>query len=251
MTIPDTLEERAYLLALVVHELGGPLAAALENLHIMRLLSSDGGIRDRVCARIERQLRHAEALVKDLLEMSRADLGKLNVRRDELELVRLVQDMVEDRRGAILRAGLTITLEVPDMPVWIMGDDLRLRQVLGNLLNNAEKFTLVGGSIAVSISADGLKRQALLRVRDTGEGIDAAMIGRIFDPFVQAERTASRANTGLGLGLALVKRLVELHGGDVKAISEGRGQGAEFLIHLPLIEHVPCREMLFDSAQSE
>lgn len=235
MTASDTCEDRCYALAVVAHELRSPLTAALGSLHALRFTPCDDRMVNQTCTRIERQLRTMAALVEDLLDLSRADLGKLGLRRKPLELVSLVRISVEDHRSAIFRAGLTATLAAPSAPIWIAGDELRLRQVLGNLLDNAEKFTPSGGSIAVSVSADEEARQALLRVRDTGEGIEPGVIGRIFDPFAQAEGAVGRANGGFGLGLALVKRLVERHGGTVDARSEGSGKGSEFTVRLPTL----------------
>jgi signal transduction histidine kinase len=236
MSLPDTLHDRASVLALVAHELRDPLGTALESLHILRLLCSDGRIRDQVCDRIERQLRHASALLDDLLELSRADLGKLSVRRDRLDLACLARTVIDDHRDAMLSAGLSVAPKVPARPLWVIGDELRLRQVLNNLLDNARKFTLRGGQITVTASANESARQACLLVRDNGQGIEADLIDTIFDPFVQTERIGDRVNAGLGLGLALVKRLVEMHEGSVEAFSDGPGQGAEFLVRLPLHE---------------
>lgn len=228
------LDERAHALALVAHELRSPLAAALESLHALRLLSGGGRLQDQVCNRMERQLRNMASLVQDLLELSRADAGKLAIRHEPVNLVQLVQTAVDDRRDATFRAGVTVALAVPRVPIWGTGDELRLRQVLDNLLDNAEKFTHAGGSISLTVVAEPAQGLALLRVHDTGEAIEPELMPSIFEPFVQAERSAGRANPGLGLGLALVKRLVGLHGGSVEACSEGPGRGAEFLVRLPL-----------------
>jgi CheY-like chemotaxis protein/anti-sigma regulatory factor (Ser/Thr protein kinase) len=141
---------------------------------------------------------------------------------------------LQDHRPAFDQAGLTVTPGLPDLPVWVLGDATRLTQVLDNLLQNALKFTDRGGTIAVRVEADAGSQRAVLTVRDTGRGIEAPLLPHLFEPFTQADRSLDRAKGGLGLGLSLVKGLVELHGGEVRASSEGPGRGAEFVVRLPL-----------------
>ena len=141
---------------------------------------------------------------------------------------------MEDRRPLLEGAGLTLTVDVPETPVWVSGDPTRLAQVLANLLDNAVKFTPVGGRVAVGVGRDAAGTQAVLIVTDTGAGIEAALLPRLFGAFAQADRTLDRSRGGLGLGLAVVRGLAELHGGSVTADSAGPGEGATFTVRLPL-----------------
>src|SRR5262249_18410610 len=148
-------------------------------------------------------------------------------------LGRLVRDVGADHRPAFVDAGLDLGLELPELPVWVSGDATRLTQVLDNFLDNALRFTARGGRVTVRLGADAGRRQAVLSVRDTGVGIAADLLPRLFDAFAQADRSLDRSQGGLGLGLTLVKGLVELHGGEVHAASAGPGHGAEFTVRLP------------------
>jgi hypothetical protein len=201
---------------------------------------------------LDRQLRHQVRLVDDLLNVTRIVRGKISLRRQPLDLVALVRDTVEDQRSAIGEAGLSLTLELPEEPVVVHGDPARLAQILDNLLQNAIKFTDSGGHVTVTVMhhASCVVRPdtrhtthdtrhtphdwASVSVRDTGIGIAPEMLPYVFDTFAQADRSLDRSRGGLGLGLALVKGLLGLHGGEVRAFSEGPGRGAEFTFLLPL-----------------
>ncbi len=188
---------------------------------------------------IERQVNHQAHMLDDLLNVSRIVRGKLTLHPIRLDLTRLTRDVAEDHRAALERSGLTLHCEFPETAVWMMADPTRLAQVLGNLIQNAGKFTDTGGEITLSLTVDPDRGQARISVRDTGMGIEPELLPHLFESFIQAERTLERSRGGLGLGLALVKGLAELHGGSVSGHSEGPGHGSEFTLHLPLCEVAP------------
>jgi signal transduction histidine kinase len=223
-------------LAVLGHEFRTPLATALNALETLRILG--GGTAEARAAGdvLERQLRFMTRLVEEILDLSRLTTGKVELRPERLDLGRLVQVTAEDRRPTLTQAGLVLAVETAEEPLWVMADPVFLARVLNNLLDNAAKFTDAGGRVTVRVTAGEDRRRAVLTVRDTGAGIESDLLSQIFVPFAQAERTRHRARGGLGLGLALVKALVEQHGGDVTATSAGPGQGAEFHVRLPLAE---------------
>jgi CheY-like chemotaxis protein len=180
---------------------------------------------------IGRQVTHLVRLVDDLLDVSRITRGKIRLEMQPLDAASIVAAAVETSTPLIEANGHRLTVELPAEPLSVIGDAARLAQVLSNLLNNAAKYTPSGGSIRLSVAdEDG---QVVFRVRDTGVGISPEMIGKVFDLFEQVDRSIDRSQGGLGIGLTLVHRLVELHGGKVEAASEGPGQGAEFTVRLP------------------
>jgi CheY-like chemotaxis protein/two-component sensor histidine kinase len=170
-------------------------------------------------------------LIDDLLDVSRIARGKVALQRERCDLARLVRDTADDYRGPLEADHLTLDVRVPDDPVWVSGDRTRLSQVVGNVLSNARKFTDAGGRVAVEVSSAA--GAAVVTVRDTGIGMDADTLRHIFEPFSQADRSLDRSRGGLGLGLALVNGLVGLHGGEVRATSDGLGRGSAFTIRLP------------------
>jgi signal transduction histidine kinase len=221
-------------LAMLAHELRNPLGPIRNAVHLLRVCPP--GEADAIEARevIERQVGYLSRLLDDLLDLFRIAHGKLRLRRERLDLVRLVRHTVTDHRRALETAGLTVVLSVPEGPVWVAGDPTRLAQVVGNLLQNAGKFTNRGGRVTVRLATEPRHRRAVLSVSDTGIGVAPELLPRLFETFTQADAGLDRARGGLGLGLALVRRLVELHDGQVEARSEGVGRGAEFIIRLPL-----------------
>jgi signal transduction histidine kinase len=246
----EALRQRAELLAeadrrkgewiaMLGHELRNPLGPLVQGLHLLRAAGGDCRTAEHILAMMERQTQHIVRLVDDLLDVSRISRGKVRLRPERLDLCRLVGTAAEDRRPCLERAGLTLAVEVPETPLWAAGDPARLSQVLNNLLNNAAKFTDAGGSVSVGLTADGARTQAVLTVRDTGVGIEPDVLPRVFEPFCQGDRSLDRTQGGLGLGLSLVKGLVEMHGGRVGAASGGPGQGAEFWVRLPLEQAGP------------
>jgi PAS domain S-box-containing protein len=219
-------------LALLGHELRNPLSPIWTGLHILRLHLKDHPQVESVAALIERQVRHLTRLVDDLLDISRITRGKVELRLQPVEVGALVARAVETARPFITQCEHQLSVEVSAEPVFVKGDPTRLEQILVNLLNNAAKYTGPGGRITLTAGREG--RQVVFRVQDTGIGIREEMLGRIFDPFTQADRLPGRAQEGLGIGLTLVRRLVEMHGGSVAVWSAGPGKGSEFLVRLPL-----------------
>jgi PAS domain S-box-containing protein len=219
-------------LAVLSHELRNPLAPIRNSLHILDH-ADPGGPQARHAREVaSRQVALLSRLVDDLLEATRWTRGKVQLQRGVVDLAVLARRTAEDHRGILERRGLDFVVEVPAAPLLVDADEARLVQAIGNLLRNAAKFTAEGGRVTLAVTEEG--RQALVRVQDTGVGIDPGVIASVFDPFVQEERTRERTDGGIGLGLALVRSIVELHGGEVRAESGGRGQGATFTIRLPL-----------------
>ncbi len=182
---------------------------------------------------MERQVEHMVRLVDDLLDVSRIMRGKVELRWEAVDIATVVVRAVETAQPIVEAEGHQLAVSVPPAPLWVNGDLVRLAQIVGNLLNNATKYTERGGRIGLAASQEG--EEAVLRVRDSGIGIAADLLPRVFDMFFQAERRTSESQGGLGIGLSLVRRLVEMHGGTVEAHSGGRGQGSEFVVRLPLL----------------
>jgi PAS domain S-box-containing protein len=221
-------------LALLSHELRNPLAPIRNSLAILTRVPGDAERAPLALAVIDRQVTHLTRLVEDLLDVNRITRGKVQLCPGRVELRTLVQLAVEDLQTVLAASRLSITVDLGPNPLWVRADPARIKQVLGNLLDNAAKFTPPGGRVAVAVeqAADGCSAQ--VRVEDTGAGIDPEMMPRLFQPFAQANATLARTKGGLGLGLALVKGVVELHGGSVSASSKGPGRGSEFAFWLPL-----------------
>lgn len=219
-------------LGMLAHELRNPLGPIYNCLQLQKMLPPTdprfGLMRDT----IDRQIKHMSRLIDDLLDATRLAHGKILLRQEPCDLVQIVRQTVEDYRHVIEGAGMQLDVLLPDLPLWTHGDPTRLVQVVGNLLHNAHKFNSADGTITVRVEAeDGSGR---ITVDDTGIGIDPSMLGHVFDVFRQAEQGLDRSRGGLGLGLALVKGLVRLHGGTVVAESDGVNTGARFTIRLPL-----------------
>jgi signal transduction histidine kinase len=220
-------------LALLAHELRNPLAPIRNSLHLLQARADDPATVHGVRELLDRQVTHLARLVDDLLDAARIAQGKIQLQPGRLDLARVVADAAEDQRLALEANHLRLEIEVPAEPVWVDGDPVRLAQVTGNLLHNAAKFTDPGGRVMVRVGVDGAGR-ASFTVADTGIGIEPHLLPRLFEKFTQADRTLARSRGGLGLGLALVRGLVELHGGAVRAWSEGPGKGSAFTCTFPL-----------------
>jgi signal transduction histidine kinase/ActR/RegA family two-component response regulator len=217
-------------LAMLGHELRNPLAPVMTALQLMKLRGSNGDEREREV--IERQVRHLRRLVDDLLDVSRITRGKIELRRERVEIAVAVAKAIEMARPLIEDRLHTLIVEVPDVGLPVDGDEIRLAQVFANLLTNAAKYSDRGGQIILRARRDG--SHAVLECQDKGSGIPAHLLPRIFDLFSQGERTLDRSQGGLGLGLALARSLTEMHGGTVEASSAGPGHGSTFCIRLPL-----------------
>ena len=220
-------------LAMLAHELRNPLAPIHNALHLMRM---DPSARQQSWSRevIERQLSQLTRLVDDLLDVSRITRGKIALAREPLEVASLIARAVETIQPLLDERGHHFTVEAPaDEPLIVHGDPLRLTQALGNLLGNAAKYTNRGGHIHLTVSRVG--EEVELRVRDDGVGIPAERLPLIFNLFTQLDSKSDHPQSGLGIGLALVRRLVQMHGGSVTAASDGRNRGSEFIIRLPLL----------------
>jgi len=220
-------------LAMLAHELRNPLAPINAALYILAEEPLSGEAARRARTVIGRQAQHLSRLVDDLLDVTRLASGKVELHREAVSVDDVLRLSVEDHAELAARANVHLALEVPEKPVVVHGDRTRLAQIIGNLLQNAVRFTPAGGRIDVSLERRGA--EARISVRDTGTGIEPELLSRLFEPFVQGAHVAARAKGGLGLGLALVKGLAELHGGRAEAFSAGPGQGAEFVVTLPAL----------------
>jgi PAS domain S-box-containing protein len=221
-------------LATLAHELRNPLAPITTALQVMRLRDVADPAERAMRDVIERQVRQLTRLVDDLLDVARITRGRIELRRQRVALRSVVEGAVEAAMPLISQFGHRLELELPDEPVWLMADPARLSQVLMNLLNNAAKYTPSGGLIQVRAGIQD--RQAVVRVRDTGIGLAPEHLATVFEMFSQVAPALERSQGGLGIGLALVRGLVQLHGGHVEAHSAGPGQGSEFIVWLPLEE---------------
>lgn len=221
-------------LGMLGHELRNPLAAILNAVEVLRHPGHAPSDPAAMLAAIGRQAAHMGRIVDDLLDITRITHGKFALKKTLLDVVQLARDAAEDHRRAIESQGAALHVDLPDAPLVCQADPTRLAQVLDNLLNNSAKFLGGPGEVRLSVREQSNEGQVEIRVRDSGIGMDEHTLRDVFEPFVQAAQYLDRASGGLGLGLALVRGLVELHGGRITATSPGLGQGAEFTIHLPL-----------------
>src|SRR5438105_9220146 len=219
------------------HELRNPLAPIRNALEVIRRIAPPDPKFTWAGDVMDRQVRHLTRLVEELLDVARISQGKIQLNRESLDLAAVIAQSVETAQPFIDARGHQLSVKLPDTPVRLQGDFARLAQVVSNLLHNAAKYSDDGGRIQLELSVqDG---QALIVVRDNGIGIDAALLPRIFDLFQQGTRSLDRIQGGLGVGLTLARRLVELHGGRVDASSAGPKQGAEFRVTIPCVSVVP------------
>ena len=220
-------------LATLSHELRNPLAPIRNALHVLRLAGADEQTRARVIDTMERQTGTVIRLVDDLLELSRINQGRIELRKERVKLSAVLRSALESSAPLVEAAGHELVINEPPEPLLLYADPVRLMQVISNLLNNAAKYTEKGGRIVLSARVEA--GEAVISVGDNGLGIAPEMLSRIFDMFVQVDPGRERTRQGLGIGLTLVKRLVELHGGRVEARSEGLGKGSEFIVRLPAL----------------
>jgi signal transduction histidine kinase len=223
-------------LAMLAHELRNPLATISSALQVMRIKGHGDETWKRAIEAAQRQVQHQASLVDDLLEAARVTRGEVELRWETIDLAALVREVVEPCREALRQAGLALSLRLADEFLPVRGDRARLGQALSNLLQNAIKFTARGGSIEIELARSAGGRRGIVTVRDSGAGIAPELLPHVFEVFTQADHSLDRSKGGLGVGLAVVKGLVELHGGEVQAASRGEGRGAEFSLLLPLDE---------------
>src|SRR5688572_25913906 len=235
-------------LAILGHELSNPLAPISNAIEILQRIGPQDPRLSQMRELIDRQVRHMARLVDDLLDVSRISQDKINLKSERLDLCTLVKRAVETQMPAIRARGHEIVVNLPDEPLNASGDAVRLAQVLGNLVNNAAKYTPDGGRIEVSLA--GEDGRAKISVRDNGIGIEAGYLAHVFELFGQVRNPRPHSHDGLGIGLALVQRLVEMHEGRVEAQSSGPGKGSEFVIHLPLLQGGPVEAAVSAREQS-
>jgi PAS domain S-box-containing protein len=236
-TLRETDQRKDAFLATLSHELRNPLTPIRTSLAVLDRVAADDARGARARAVIGRQTAHLGHLVDELLDVTRLVNDKVRLDREVIDLGAVVRRVVEDHGAAFAARGVTLAFTAPAETVWVDCDPTRVRQIVSNLLQNAAKFTSAAGSVRVEVaSGSGF---ATIDVRDDGIGLEAAMLEKIFEPFAQAEAGRAQSSTGLGLGLALVKGLSELHGGSAEAESAGPGMGARFRVTLPLAHEVP------------
>jgi signal transduction histidine kinase len=233
MALRDADRRKDEFLATLSHELRNPLAPIRAALEVMRLGREDPPLIEKARATMERQLQQLVRLTDDLLDVSRITQDKVELKRERIDLRSVIQSAAEAMRPVIRDRGHTLRVDLPADPLCADADFTRLAQAFSNLLSNAAKYTERGG--AITVIAAGHDGEAAINVRDTGIGIPPDMLSRIFDMFTQLQTHRDRATSGLGVGLSLARRLVELHGGAIEARSEGPGRGSEFVIRLPLV----------------
>jgi PAS domain S-box-containing protein len=230
----DADRRKDEFLATLAHELRNPMAPIRNAVQVLRLRGSKEPESEEVLNMMDRQVEHMVRLVDDLLEVSRITLGKIELKRQRIELAHVIQSALESSRPFLQEAGHQIQVELPPEPIFLMGDPVRLSQVVGNLLHNAGKYTEREGVIGLvaRIEDGGL----VVSVRDNGVGIAPEMLPHIFEMFTQVDRSRGQSQGGLGIGLTLAQSLARMHGGRVEARSDGLGKGSEFLVRLPILE---------------
>jgi signal transduction histidine kinase/DNA-binding response OmpR family regulator len=230
--IQDNDRRRNEFLAMLAHELRNPLAPIRNSLEILRLVGIDQPELNAAREVIQRQLTHLVRLVDDLLDVSRITRGKIQLRPELTSIAEVVSTAVETSRPLMLAHGHRLDVHLPDGPLYVHADGARLAQVFANLLNNAAKYTPDGGEVSIVVARQG--EEVVVRVSDTGAGIPRDMLAKVFDLFTQVDHSLDRSHGGLGIGLTLVRRLVEMHNGTVSAHSDGDGCGSEFVVRLPV-----------------
>jgi PAS domain S-box-containing protein len=230
--LADLHRRKDEFLAMLSHELRNPLAPISNAVQLLRLQNNEDQLQQQARTIIERQVGQLKHLIDDLLEVSRITTGRIQLHQERVVVSGIVERALETARPLIKQHRHELTVTVPPQPIWLYADAARLEQVVVNLLTNAAKYTNEGGHIWLTVKQEG--DEAVIRVRDTGVGIDPELLPRIFDLFTQAERSLARSEGGLGIGLALVQRLVELHRGQVDAHSS-LGRGSEFVVRLPVV----------------
>jgi signal transduction histidine kinase len=237
--LQEAARAKDQFLAMLAHELRNPLTAVVNVVELLRRGNlKDCQLLEKARDIIDREAHQLARLVDDLLDVARISTGKITLRKAPVELAVAVARAVETSQPLLQAHRHELQIELPAEPIWVEADLTRLTQVLANLLNNAAKYTANGGQIRLSAEREG--NSAILRVRDNGIGIPAEMLAKVFDLFIQVDASLDRAQGGLGVGLSLVKTLVEMHGGSVRAMSEGIGHGSEFELRWPIAIPAPA-----------
>ncbi len=245
----DADRHKDEFLAMLGHELRNPLSPILSAVEILKHYpGDDGGKVKRAQEIIGRQASHLRDLVDDLLDVARITTGKITLKKETLDIASAVDRAAEQVRALMEARRHKFELSLPASPVYVEGDPGRITQALTNLLSNAAKFTEPGGTISLKIAVG--RDDIAITVKDTGMGISAEVLPRVFDLFAQSQRALDRAQGGLGIGLTIVRRLVELHGGRVAATSAGPGQGSEFTVHLPTLDAGTCNHAVQANADT-
>jgi PAS domain S-box-containing protein len=235
--LADADRHRNEFLAILAHELRNPLAPLKNAVQILRRSPDDAAVIEKARDLIDRQVHHMSRLVGDLLEAARAQNGQIKLQRTSLDLRSIVEHVADLMRPMFEGKHQRFRLTLPQAPVWVEGDAARLEQIFTNLLSNSNKFTQERGDIEITLSADLIDdaaRCAIVQVLDNGEGVEAELVPRLFELFAQADRSLAHSQGGLGIGLSLVRTLVEMHGGRVSMRSDGRGSGSTFEVRIPL-----------------
>jgi CheY-like chemotaxis protein/two-component sensor histidine kinase len=228
--LAEANQRKDEFLAMLAHELRNPLAPILNVLPILKREAVDKLHLQDATGMVERSLSRVVRIIDDLLDISRINNGKIQLRKERLSLQTAVHQAVQSARSLIESRSHVLTVSMPPEAIWLEADPVRIEQVFVNLLNNAAKYTEPGGQIDLSV--ERLGNDCVVRLKDNGIGILSEMLPRIFELFVQADKSLDRSQGGLGIGLSLAKRLVEMHGGTLEAHSEGVGQGSEFVVRL-------------------
>jgi PAS domain S-box-containing protein len=231
--LSETDRRKNEFLATLAHELRNPLAPMSNMLEVLKRSDGDSKVLKQAMGTFERQLSQMVRLVDDLLDLNRITHDRLDLRKSEVELSSIIRQAVEVARPLLDAAGQRFNVDLPQEPIYLNADGARLAQVFGNLLNNSSKYTKPGGTISISAQRDG--SEVVVQVKDNGAGIPTEKLHTIFDMFEQVHRTSEQSQGGLGIGLTLVKRLTEMHGGSVEAKSAGENQGSEFIVRLPIL----------------
>ncbi|MGD9942420.1 MAG: ATP-binding protein [Burkholderiaceae bacterium] len=240
LQLADSDRRKNEFLGLLAHELRNPMAGISNSLFVLSRPGLTPEQADSARGTILRQTRQLNRLIDDLLDITRVSHGKISLKTQRLDLVPLLREWLQDQRAAFEAGGIELNIDLPDEPVWVDADRARVCQIVGNLVDNALKFTDSGGRVDVVLRVEDGGGATLITVTDSGIGIEPAVFARLFEPFSQGDPSIARRSGGLGLGLALVKALVEMHGGSVEAFSEGVGRGARFAVRLPLADAEPA-----------
>jgi PAS domain S-box-containing protein len=226
-------QKKDEFLSILAHELRNLLAPLRNGLQMIKLATNDGDAVELARPMMERQVGQMVRLIDDLLDLSRVSQGKLTLRKTRIPLAAVVQNAVETSRPLVEEAGHDFTLDMPDEPLYVDADEIRLSQVFANLLNNAAKYTERGGHIRLDVERQG--SDVVVTLNDNGLGIPHHMLSKVFEMFTQVDRSTERSQGGLGIGLNLAKRLVEMHNGSIEARSDGHGMGSTFIVRLPVV----------------